>query len=139
MLIGVLLVWRAYVPPGRPRWGAGGRDDAARVDALAVLGGARRTSTGPDFRGGSLIAFMGGVEVDLRGAGMASGEAMIEALACWGGIEITVPRGWEVVSRGVPVLGSFEDKTQPPEPGPAPRPRLVVTGFAVMGGVEIKN
>lgn len=139
VLVGVLLVWRAYVPPGPRRPRALNGDASARVDALAVLGGARRTSRSSDFRGGSMVAFMGGVEADLREAGIASGEAVIEALAWWGGIEIKVPRGWEVVSRGVALLGGFEDKTQPADVSDAARPRLVVTGFAVMGGVEIKN
>jgi hypothetical protein len=133
--VGVLFVWRAFVPPGRPRADPAG----VRLDALAVMGGSRRASSAPDFQGGSLLAVMGGVEVDLRSAGIASGEAVLEAFTLWGGIEIAVPHEWEVESRGVALLGGFEDKTRAREPGAPNRPRLVVTGLAVMGGVEIKN
>lgn len=135
MAVGVLFVWRAFVPPGRPR----PDPDGVRLDALAIMGGSRRASSAADFQGGNVLALMGGVEVDLRGAGLASGEAVIEAFTLWGGIEISVPREWEVDSRGVALLGAFEDKTHPREPGVGGRPRLLVTGLAVMGGVEIKN
>lgn len=135
IVVGVLFVWRAFVPPGRPRVDPQGM----RLDALAVMGGSRRASSAPDFQGGNLLAVMGGVEVDLRSAGITSGEAVIEAFTLWGGIEIAVPREWEVESRGVALLGAFEDKTHAREPGGPRRPRLVVTGVAIMGGVEIKN
>jgi hypothetical protein len=54
----------------------------------------------------------------------------------WGGIEIKVPDEWEVVNRGNAFLGGFEDKTRPL---PGANRRLVVTGTAIMGGVEVKN
>lgn len=134
VMLGAFLVWRAFVPPCAPRPLLG-----ERVDALAFMGGTRRAVTSQDFQGGNLLAVMGGVEIDLRGARMASGEAALETFTMWGGIEITVPRDWQVVSRGVPLLGGFEDSTHPPEGDPATRPRLVVSGLAIMGGVEIKN
>ncbi len=134
---GVFLVFRAFVPPCAPR-----REAGDRLDALAFMGGTRRSLTSSGFEGGSLVAVMGGVEVDLRGATIPPGaQATIDTFAVWGGIEITVPRGWEVHSRGVPLLGAFEDSTErgteATESGP--RPRLVVTGVAIMGGVEVKN
>jgi predicted membrane protein len=134
VMAGAFLVWRAFVPPCSPRV-----DVVDRVDALAFMGGTRRAVAAQDFRGGNLIAVMGGVEVDLRNAAMPSGVATLETFAMWGGIEITVPRDWQVVSRGVPLLGGFEDSTHPPDGDPATRPRLVVSGLAIMGGVEIKN
>lgn len=135
VLAGVLLVWRAFVPrcPARV-------EVADRVDALTFMGGARRSLTTTDFQGGSLFAVMGGIELDLRGASIASGQATIEAFAMWAGIEITVPRDWVVVNRGVPLLGAFEDSTPSPADGATDaRPRLVVNGLALMGGVEIKH
>jgi hypothetical protein len=55
----------------------------------------------------------------------------------WGGIEIRVPEAWSVSGRVVPILGGFEDKTRPAQGATAHR--LVVRGFAIMGGIEIKN
>ena len=44
---------------------------------------------------------------------------------------------WSTGGRVVPILGGYEDKTRPPRG--ATKDRLVVRGFAIMGGIEIKN
>ena len=64
------------------------------------------------------------------------GEAIIDTFAFWGGIEIKVPEDWEVVNYGSAFLGAFENKTRPL---PGASRRLIVTGTAIMGGVEVKN
>ncbi|HUK13223.1 MAG TPA: DUF5668 domain-containing protein [Thermoanaerobaculaceae bacterium] len=110
---------------------------ASTVSAFALLGAVRRRSIGQDFRGGDLTAIMGGCELDLRGASIMSGDAVIDTFAMWGGIEIRVPEDWTVVVQGTPILGGFEDKTR--HVAGDPRKVLVVRGAAVMGGVEIKN
>ena len=135
--VGAHIAWR----------GLGGRrktvaaDSASTINAVAVMGGVSRTSNSPDFRGGDLIAFMGGCEIDLRQARIADGPAVIDALAFWGGVEIRVPEDWTVILRGVPLMGGYEDKTRPLPAAELPEPRqeLVVKGFAIMGGVEVKN
>ena len=57
--------------------------------------------------------------------------------AMWGGIEMRVPEDWTVSRRVTPLLGGVEDKTRPPQGASAHR--LMLRGFAIMGGVEIKN
>jgi hypothetical protein len=42
-----------------------------------------------------------------------------------------------VILRGVPLLGGFEDKTH--SAASESNKHLVVTGYAIMGSVEIKN
>ena len=122
----------ASVPPA-----TAGYDVDTRINAVGVLGGVGRKCASRDFRGGSMTAIMGGCEVDLRQASIASGSATIDAFALWGGIEIRVPRDWTVVSKGIGLLGGFGDSTAPP---PAPTGKvLVVRGMAIMAGVEIKN
>jgi hypothetical protein len=105
------------------------------LNVVAFMGGVERTVRG-EFRGGSLTAFMGGCEINLREASLAGSEAVLDATAFWGGIELKVPDDWYVESRGVAFLGGFVDKTRgSAESGK----RLIVTGLAVMGGVEIRN
>jgi hypothetical protein len=110
---------------------------------VAVLGGSKTGSGGAgggpqrDFKGGRAMAVMGGCEIDLRRASMPEGqEVMVDVFVMWGGIEIKVPEDWVVVNHGTAILGGFENKTRP-LPGAAKR--LVVTGTAIMGGVEVKN
>jgi hypothetical protein len=108
----------------------------ALIDAFVVMGGAKRASSSPDFKGGNAFALMGGVEIDLRQASIETGPAVLDISAMMGGIEIRVPESWTVEIRGNALLGAFEDKTRRP---PDERRRLVITGFAIMGGVEVKN
>jgi len=125
-------------PPGAmPVAGAGSPDASATVDCFALLGASHRQSVSQDFRGGSLTAIMGGCELDLRQASIRGGQAIIDTFAMWGGIEIKVPQDWTVALHGTPVLGGFDDKTA--HVGGDGSKVLVVTGTAIMGGVEIKN
>jgi hypothetical protein len=53
-----------------------------------------------------------------------------------GGIEIKVPPDWSVECRATAFLGGVEDKTVPPAQATK---RLVIEGFVMMGGVEVRN
>ena len=101
------------------------------------MSGFKRTSNTQNFKGGELTAIMGGCEIDLRQASIKDGEAVIDVFAFWGGIELKVPLDWSVVIEATPLLGGFDDKTRPPQGGSAKR--LVVKGYAIMGGFEITN
>ncbi|HET9368755.1 MAG TPA: DUF5668 domain-containing protein [Vicinamibacterales bacterium] len=106
------------------------------ISDFAFWSGVKRRITSASFKGGDLTAIMGGIEIDLRGAGTANGEAVIDVFALWGGIEITVPPDWEVSNRITPILGGAEDKSSGSQ---GARHRLVLRGFVVMGGVEVKT
>ncbi|MCS0590226.1 cell wall-active antibiotics response protein [Massilia norwichensis] len=114
------------------------KDDAKAdnvIDITAILGGFERRVSTPDFRGGEITAIMGGCGLDLRDCGLGP-EAVINVFAIWGGITIKVPPDWTVVLQGTPVMGGFTEKTARP---PDNRKRLLVTGYAIMGGVEVRN
>jgi predicted membrane protein len=142
-LLGARITWRAlrgpdaYIP-----WRAAGRvartvSSSDSLDMVAAFGGTKSVSTSADFRGGSAVAMLGGCEIDLRQASIAEGhDAVIDAFAFWGGIEIRVPEDWEVINRGSAFLGAFENKARA---RPGASKRLVVTGTVIMGGVEVKN
>lgn len=122
--------------PGRPGTNtAGAATDT--VGAVAVMSGVTRRSVSQDFRGGDVVAFMGGASIDLRGAQIASGEARLEVFAMWGGIDVFVPEGWLVDNRAFPLMGGVDDHTERPTTGDAPR--LVIRGFILMGGMDIKH
>lgn len=111
-------------------------DTNSTLSAMAILGGVSRGNNSRAFRGADLLAIMGGCQLDLRQAAI-HGEAVIDVFTMWGGIEIRVPEDWTVESRVVPLMGGVEDKTRPPQGATAHR--LILRGFAIMGGVEIKN
>jgi hypothetical protein len=107
-----------------------------------TFGGVKRRLDTQNFLGGEMMAVFGGIEVDMRRANIAApgGEVVIDANATFGGIELRVPDTWLVVTRGMGIFGGYEDKTVPPRPaeGVTP-PRLLVTGYAIFGGVSIEN
>jgi len=113
---------------------------ANRLNEWATFGGVRRRIDTQDFEGGEANATFGGVELDLRRAATKLEEVTIEANAVFGGVEMRVPDNWEVSVRGTGVFGGYEDKTSDPGiAGGGKRPRLVITGYAVFGGVSVKN
>lgn len=110
-------------------------DKEEYLDVTAILGGFQRRVTTAHLRGGEITAVMGGCELDMRSASI-DGEAVIHIFAVMGGITIKCPVDWTVVLEGTPILGGFDEKTAPP---PDNSKRLIVRGYAIMGGVEIRN
>jgi len=112
-------------------------DDSGVFEATAILGGSNRRLSAANFQGGDATAIMGGCEIDLRDCGSEGGPAEIDTFAFWGGVEIKVPEDWEVQVKGLAILGGYGDETRTVE-GDGHK-ILVITGMAIMGGVEIKN
>jgi len=129
--VGANIAWKALRPMGLPK------DPSGAVDIIQFMGGTKTVVTASDFKGGQATAVMGGCEIDLRHASMPEGRAVVlDTFAFWGGIEIKVPEEWEVVSQGNALLGGFVNNARS---RPGAQRRLVVTGLAIMGGVEVKN
>jgi predicted membrane protein len=112
-------------------------EDTGVFEATASLGGANRRLSAANFQGGDAIAIMGGCDIDLRDCGSEGGPAEINTFAFWGGIEIKVPQDWEVQVRGIAILGGYDNSSRSLE-GDGHKV-LVITGTAIMGGVDIKN
>lgn len=106
-----------------------------RLDLTTVMGGSQLKVDSQDFRGGDLTVVMGGVELDFRNASITS-EATLHVFVAMGGMDIKIPTDWTVIVNGVPLLAGIEDKSVPPV---NPTKRLVITGYVIMGGIEIKN
>ncbi|WP_371762601.1 LiaI-LiaF-like domain-containing protein [Massilia sp.] len=134
--LGGLVLYRSLGPGRVAREGvAAGASPDNVVDIVAVLGGFERRVSTQDFRGGEITAIMGGCALDLRDASIVK-EAVINVFTVWGGINIKVPPDWTVVLNGTPLMGGFAEKTARP---PDASKRLVITGYAIMGGVEVRN
>ena len=139
--VGLSVITRGIVVRGdvTNRTAPGQREErfehGSRADASATLSGVVLKNDSQEFSGGDINVVMGAVELDLRGAAIAT-EAVLRLSIIMGGVEIKVPREWSVVINGSPLLGGMEDKTIPPM---SPGKRLVIEGSVVMGGVEISN
>ena len=134
--LGALLLVKAA--RGRRLVGSGSLKDGIAddvIDSTAIMGGFERRVTSQAFRGGEITAVMGGCSLDMRGCSIQH-EAVINVFTFWGGITLKCPPDWTVVLQGTPIMGGFEDKTIQPPDGSK---RLVIRGYAIMGGVEVRN
>jgi predicted membrane protein len=124
---------------GAPNYSSSTADNFLHADV--IFGGVNRRIQAQDFQGGKATAVFGGVELDLRESATTREEMYIEANAVFGGVELKVPEAWDIVVRGTGILGGYEDKTHrtPVSMPGAKRPRLIIDGSAIFGGVSVKN
>ena len=112
-----------------------GDEDSDELALVAVFDGIELASRARAFRGGSMLAWFGGIELDLRSAELAPG-ARLSVFALFGGIEITTPPRWRIESQVKAVAGGIDARAPSPEDQDAPVLRL--DGIALAGGVEIR-
>lgn len=103
---------------------------------VAILGGASRKGLWQPPRNLRIFALMGGVDLDFSEAEMAPGVTEVTIFTVMGGIDLIVPPGLNVDVSGIPLMGSFEDKSAGVFNPDAPT--LKVRGVAIMAGVDVK-
>ena len=111
-----------------------GDASSSSVALAAIFDGAELRSEAPAFRGGSLLAWYGGLTLDLRRATLDPAGATIDARAVFGGVGVLVPPGWRVEAHGWGLFGGFGsgvDAAGLSEDAPTIRMR----GFSIFGGV----
>jgi predicted membrane protein len=128
---GLVMVWRAYQ---KPQESAG--DFSSQLNVFAIWGGGEYRIRSKNFRGGDLVAFMGGFDIDLRDADSEGTDATITVNAFMGGGVIRVPETWAVSMRVAAFMGGHSLKARE---GAQPTKNLIVKGMAIMGGVEVRN
>jgi hypothetical protein len=121
----------ALMKRARPSKGDAESDELALV---AIFDGIQLESRARAFRGGSMLAWFGGIEVDLREAELAP-DAHLSVTALFGGIAIRIPEGWRVESSATGLAGGVDVKAIGAEAPDAPV--LRIDGLAAFGGVAV--
>jgi hypothetical protein len=111
-----------------------GDETSDEVALVAIFDGIDLENRASAFRGGSVLAWFGGVDVDLREATLAPG-ARLSVHALFGGVAIRVPPGWRLESDLNVFAGGVDVRAAEAESPDAPT--LVVEGFALFGGIAI--
>src|SRR5262249_42247302 len=111
-----------------------GEEDSEEVSLVAILDGRELKSRAKEFRGGTMFAWFGGIDVDLTEAELAQG-ARIRANTLFGGVAIKIPPGWRVQSKAKALMGGVDAKGAPAEDYESPI--LTVEGMAVLGGIAV--
>jgi hypothetical protein len=136
---GLLMLWSRLAPPmlGTPEIPAGAHEGT--LNEYAIFGGVDRKMTTDDFRGGHVSAMFGGVEIDLRRAGMRGDSAVVDVTSLFGGVEFKIPPNWVAIASIAAIFGGFGNKSVQPNAEMPGVKRLYIKGAAIFGGVNVKN
>ena len=105
--------------------------------SVAILGGVDRGGAWVVPPRHSVVAVLGGVQLDLREARFSQREVTIDVFTMMGGVDITVGEDVEVDVSGFGIMGGFDHRaTGPGLPG---APKVRVVGLALMGGVNVRR
>ena len=111
-----------------------GDEESDELALVAILDGIEFRSRATAFRGGSLLAWFGGIDVDLREAELAEG-ARLTVHALFGGIDVVTPEGWRIDTEAKALAGGIDVPAVPDDPA---APVLTLEGVAVLGGVSVR-
>jgi hypothetical protein len=111
-----------------------GDEESDELGLVAVFNGIELKSRARAFTGGSMLAWFGGIAVDLREVELAPG-ARLSLKTLFGGIAIKTPPSWRVESELKALAGGIDTRT-PSQDDPA-APVLTLTGTALFGGIAV--
>jgi hypothetical protein len=112
-----------------------GDEESDELSLVAIRDGVNLTSRSKAFRGGSMLAWFGGISVDLTEAELAP-DARLSVHTLYGGIDLRVPSHWRIESNAKVLNGGVTlPSSQPSEDAPV----LSLDGLAVFGGVAVRD
>ncbi|RSN48249.1 MULTISPECIES: DUF1707 SHOCT-like domain-containing protein [Actinomadura] len=104
---------------------------------VAVLSGATRSGRWLVKEHTTVVALLGGIELDFRRAVLSSSEVTLNITAVMGGVALTVPPGVRVVDSTTAVLGGNSLPEDDVVDADAPVVRL--TGLVLLSGVTVER
>ncbi|MCU0419714.1 MAG: cell wall-active antibiotics response protein [Cyclobacteriaceae bacterium] len=148
IIVGAFILGRALVGPKvdtqKKTWGNEGagfvmNDESGEdhFDLTTVFGSTKNKIFSKNFKGGQTTCIFGGSEIDLSQADI-QGTVIIDVVQVFGGAKIIMPSNWQLKSDATAILGAVEDKRVIPS-AYTPDKKVVLTGFVMFGGVEVKS
>lgn len=113
-----------------------GDEESDEVALVAVFDGIDLKSRARTFRGGSLLAWFGGIALDLTEAELAD-EARLSINAFLGGVAIKTPPNWRIEGNVKSVFGGVKTDGQARDDLEAQV--LTVEGMALLGGIALER
>ena len=109
------------------------------LNESTLMGGTTKKIFSKNFEGGQLNCVMSGSQIDLTEADLAE-NAGLNVFVLMGGIELKLPKEWNVQIDVLPIMGGVNDQiTKFPESVVDRDKKFYLTGNVVMGGIEIKR
>jgi predicted membrane protein len=146
IIVGLYILGRAVLgsasrEAGKKSWGDGVSIDEGGEDYFddtTIFGGNKRKVFSKNFKGGEATCIFGGSDIDLSQADI-NGTVVIDVVQLFGGVKLVIPSNWELKSEITAVLGGVDDKRSTPPANYGSGKKLVLTGFVMFGGVDIKS
>jgi predicted membrane protein len=107
------------------------------IDIVSVFGSAKKNILSKNFKGGEIVNFFGGTELNLHQADI-NGPVLLELTQVFGGAKLIVPGNWRIQSELVSVFGGVDDKRMV-QSNVDQNKILILKGTNVFGGLEIKS
>ena len=105
-----------------------------KTEYYATFSGEELTFTGSEFKGASLNAIFGGIDINLKDA-VIEEDIVINSTAVFGGVDILVPNNVNVKVKSSSIFGGTNNKmTENKENVPT----IYVKAFNLFGGTEIR-
>ena len=111
-----------------------GSEDSDELALVAIFDGIDLKNRASAFTGGSVLAWFGGVALDLRDA-VPEPDAHLTVHALFGGVAIRVPPGWRLVSNLSSFAGGVDVRETAVDSPDAPT--LTLDGRALFGGIAV--
>ncbi|MGZ5189468.1 MAG: LiaF transmembrane domain-containing protein [Flavisolibacter sp.] len=118
-----------------------GQENAQRndfIDVTAVFGGVKKNILSKNFKGGDIVSFMGGSEIDLTQADF-TGRIRMDVTNIFGGTKLIVPPTWDIENDITAIFGGVDDKRKIQGVNMDTNKVLVLDGTCMFGGIEIRS
>lgn len=113
-----------------------GNDDDNHPYASVRVGASSRYLHSTALEYGQFDCSVGALEIYFDEATLAPGGAVIEVSCSMGGIELYIPKSWNVEVNIVAILAGVDNDTASARPDPG-APRLAINGTVRLGGISI--
>lgn len=113
-------------------------DKKDMIDITSIFGGVKKNILTKTFKGGDILCFMGGAEINLTQADF-SGQIRIDSTNIFGGTKLIVPPNWDIQSEVVTIFGGVDDKRPASSIEHDPSKVIILDGTCMFGGIEIRS
>jgi predicted membrane protein len=139
ILLGLFILFRSRIPSQKQTaFKLESGDLHEFFEEVNIFSGSEKRIGIESLKGGKITSIFGGSELDLNGCKIAGEYAVIEVFYMFGGSSIRVPADWTVTNNVTAILGGFSDKRPNPPAGEGGK-KLIINGFVMFGGGEIKS
>jgi len=150
IVAGIVIIMSFLVRPKVFRYGVcckgSGKDNFKHIESennngkinyKLVFSASEQVILDPVFKGGTIEAVFGGLELDLRRTTLDEGKTTLNVKAVFGGVELAVPDSWEIELVSKSFAGGVSDSRLKSRDIDHSR-KLVIIAECVFGGIELR-